>query len=78
MPERERSASRILDPTLTISKTLQQRNTILNSKGTKKLKAMNMLKQRRDNFQFGGKDKAYGIFLPHREAGWFFSEIWKY
>ena len=36
----------VLDPTFTVSKTLQQRNTIPNSAGTKKLKAMNMLEQR--------------------------------
>ena len=54
---KESSASRVLDPTFTISKTLPQRNTISDSEGKKKLKAMNMLKQRRDNFQFGGKDK---------------------
>ena len=45
-----------LHPTFTISKTLQQGNTIPNSAGTKKLKTTSMLKQRRDNFQFGGKD----------------------
>ena len=50
----------------------------MNDEHVMKKWAMNMLKQRRDNFQFGGKDKAYGIFLPHRKAGWFFSEIWKY
>ena len=37
-----------------------------------------MLKQRRDNFQFGGKHKsqseAYGIFLPHLKAGRFFQK----
>ena len=48
---KESPASRVLDPNFAISKTLQQRNTIPNSAGTKKLKAMNMLKQRRDNFQ---------------------------
>ena len=37
---------RVLDPTFTVSKTLQQWNTIPKSAGTKKLKAMNMLKQR--------------------------------
>ena len=36
----------VLDPTFKVSKTLQQRNTITKSAGTKKLKAMNMLKQR--------------------------------
>ena len=36
----------VLDPTFTVSKTLQQWNTIPKSAGTKKLKAMNMLKQR--------------------------------
>ena len=34
-----------------ISKTLQQRKAIANNVWTKELKAMNMLKQRRDNFQ---------------------------
>ena len=34
----------VLDPTFTVSKTLQQRNAIPNSAGTKKLKAKNMLK----------------------------------
>ena len=43
--------SRVLDPTIMISKTLQQRNTISNSVGTKKLKAMNMLKQRLYRYQ---------------------------
>ena len=43
--------SRVLDPTITISRTLQQRNTISNSVGTKKLKAMNMLKQRLYRYQ---------------------------
>ena len=38
----------ILDPTFTISKTLQQRKAIANNVWTKELKAMNMLKQRRD------------------------------
>ena len=32
-----------------ISKTLQQRNTIPNCAGMKKMRAMNMLKQSRDN-----------------------------
>ena len=40
-----------------MSNTLHQRNTIPNSAGTRELKAMNMLKQHKDNFQFGGKDK---------------------
>ena len=44
---------------LRASKTLQQRDTIPNSAGAKKLKAMNTLKHRRDNFQFGGKDKLH-------------------
>ena len=43
--------SRVLDPTITISRTLQQRNTISNSVGMKKLKAMNMLKQRLYRYQ---------------------------
>ena len=47
----------ILDPTFTISKTLQQRKGIPNFVWTKELKAMNMLKQRRDSFQCGGKDE---------------------
>ena len=47
----------ILDPTFTISKTLQQRNAIPSSVWTKELKAMNLLRQRRDNFQSGGKDE---------------------
>ena len=34
-------------------KNLEQRNTIPDSARTKIIKAMNMLKQRRDNFQFG-------------------------
>jgi len=46
----------ILDPTFTISKTLQQRKGISNIVWTKELKAMNMLKQQRDSFQCGGKD----------------------
>ena len=54
---KESSASRVLDPTFPISKTLQQRNTIPKSAGTKKLKATSTLKQRREIFQFGGKDK---------------------
>ena len=33
----------------TMSKTLQQRNTMPNCAGMKEMKAMNMLKQRRDN-----------------------------
>ena len=41
----------IFDPTFTISKSLQQRKAIPNNVWTKELKAMNMLKQRRDNFQ---------------------------
>ena len=45
----------ILDPTFTISKTLQQRKAIPNSVWTKELKAMNM--QSRDNFQSGGKNE---------------------
>ena len=53
----ERTSAIVLDPILRPHKTLQQRNTILNSAGTKEVKAMNTLKQRRDNFQFGGKDK---------------------
>ena len=36
---------------------MHQTNTIPNSAGMKELKAMNILKQCRDNFQFGGKDK---------------------
>ena len=36
---------------------MQQRKAILNSVWTKELKAMNMLKQCRDNFQYGGKDE---------------------
>ena len=40
-----------------ISKTLQQRKAIPNNVWTKELKAMNMLKQCRDNFQYGGKDE---------------------
>ena len=47
----------ILDPTFTISKTLQQRNAIPSSVWTKELKAMNLLRQCRDNFQSGGKDE---------------------
>jgi len=74
------SASRVLDLTLKISKTLQQRNTIPNSAGTKKLlKAMNMLMQRRDNFQFGGEDKLnLKVFFTSHKSRLVFSEIWKY
>ena len=50
-------AGYILDPTFTTSKTLQQIKAIPNSVWTKELKAMNMLKQCRDNFQCGGKDE---------------------
>ena len=42
-----------------ISKTLQQRKAIPNNVWTKELKAMNMLKQCRDNFQCVGKDELY-------------------
>ena len=63
----------MLDPTFTISKTLQQRNTIPNSAGIKKLKEMNMLKQLRDN---NNKKKitADGIFISpwSRVIFWYF------
>ena len=42
MPEKS-SANRVLDPTFTISKTLQQRNTIPNGAETRELEKMNML-----------------------------------
>ena len=42
-----------------ISETLQQRKAIPNGVWTKELKATNMLKQHRDNFQYGGKDELY-------------------
>ena len=54
---KESSASKVLNPTFKISKPCNKElGTIPNNAGTKELKAMNMLKQRRDNFQFGGKD----------------------
>ena len=45
---------------------MHQTNTIPNSAGMKELKAMNILKQCRDNFQFGGKDKLkLTVFFYH-------------
>ena len=55
---------------------MQQRSTIPNSAGTKELKAMNMLKQRRDSFQFGGKYELNLKLTVFFTAG--FLEIWKY
>ena len=47
---KKHEGKKVLPAAFTISKTLQHRNTIPNSAGTKKLKEMNILKQRRDNF----------------------------
>ena len=45
----------------------------------KELKAMNILKQCRDNFQFGGKDKLnLKVFFTSLKRWPVFSEIWKY
>ena len=67
--KKESSASSVLDPTFTISKTV----------GVKELKAMNILKQCRDNFQFGGKDKLnLKVFFTSPKIWTVFSEMWKY
>ena len=53
-------------------------NTIPNNAGTKELKAMNILTQRRDNFKFGGKYdriQKLTVFLPHLKAGRFFRKF---
>ena len=55
--------------------------TIPNNAGTKELKAMNSLKQRKDNFEFGGKDdliQKLTVFFTSPKSGPVFSEIWKY
>ena len=54
-----------------ISKTLQQRKAIPNGVWTKELKATNMLKQHRDNFQYGGKDELYLKLTFFITAGFF-------
>ena len=55
----------------------KETQSILSGAGTKKLKAMNMLKQRRDKFQFEGKDKLNlkltVIFTSPKSRPFFFS-----
>ena len=71
----------VLDPTFMITKTLHQKNTIPNSAGTKELKSDEYVKQCRDNFQFGGKDKLplkLMVFFTSPKSLPVFSEIWKY
>ena len=59
----------------------KETQSILNSAGTKKLKAINMLKQRRDKFQFEGKDKLNlkltVIFTSPKSRPFFFSRNWE-
>ena len=57
------------------------KKVIPNCAGMKKSKARNMLKQWRDNFQLGGKDKLnlkLTVFFTSRKSRPVFSEIWKF